>query len=218
MKPVLIFGAGQIAQVFAAYLEENDYDVAAFVVDTGPEADTGFDAPVLPTEGIEKRFPPTRCSFVVGMSFKKLSAPRAAKFDLMRMKGYEPLTFIDRRARVDSMTTIGRGSFIMDGNTIQPFAMIGENTIIWSGNHIGHHSRIGKHVFVASHAVISGAVDIGDYSFVGVNATIRDNVKVGERCVIGAGALILTDCECDGVYAPGGTERSRVPSHRLRRI
>jgi acetyltransferase-like isoleucine patch superfamily enzyme len=51
-----------------------------------------------------------------------------------------------------------------------------------------------------------------------VNATLRDHINVGERCVIGAGALLLADAEPEGVYLGAATERSKVPSTRLRKI
>jgi carbonic anhydrase/acetyltransferase-like protein (isoleucine patch superfamily) len=66
--------------------------------------------------------------------------------------------------------------------------------------------------------VISGGVEIGEACFIGVNATLRDHVKIGARCVIGAGALILADAEPEGVYLGAATERSKVPSSRLRKI
>jgi acetyltransferase-like isoleucine patch superfamily enzyme len=66
--------------------------------------------------------------------------------------------------------------------------------------------------------VVSGGVEIGEQCFVGVNATLRDHIRIGERCVIGAGALLLADAEAEGVYIGPATERSRVPSTRLRGI
>jgi acetyltransferase-like isoleucine patch superfamily enzyme len=89
---------------------------------------------------------------------------------------------------------------------------------LWSGNHIGHHSTIADHCFLASHVVVSGGVEIGEQCFVGVNVTLRDHVRIGARCVLGAGALLLQDAEPEGVYMGTGTERSRVPSSRLRGI
>jgi carbonic anhydrase/acetyltransferase-like protein (isoleucine patch superfamily) len=59
---------------------------------------------------------------------------------------------------------------------------------------------------------------VGANTFIGVNSTIRDHVKIGARCVIGAGSLLLADAEADGVYMAPVTERSRVPSSRLRNI
>jgi acetyltransferase-like isoleucine patch superfamily enzyme len=41
---------------------------------------------------------------------------------------------------------------------------------------------------------------------------------IGERCVIGAGTLLLADAEPEGVYIGQPTERSGVPSSRLKKI
>ena len=71
---------------------------------------------------------------------------------------------------------------------------------------------------MASHVVVSGGVDIGEQCFIGVNATLRDHINIGAKCVIGAGALLLADAEPEGVYIGAATERSRVPSTRLRGI
>lgn len=95
---------------------------------------------------------------------------------------------------------------------------IGDNVTLWSGNHIGHHSVIRSHSFIASHVVVSGGVEIGEQCFIGVNATLRDHIKVGDKCVIGAGAILLGDAEPEGVYMAPATERSKVPSTRLRKI
>ena len=113
---------------------------------------------------------------------------------------------------------IGENCFIFEDNTIQPFVSIGNNVTLWSGNHIGHHSVIRDHTFIASHVVISGGVEIGEQCFIGVNATLRDHIKVGDRCVIGAGALLLADAAPEGVYVGAATDRSKVPSTRLKSI
>ena len=77
---------------------------------------------------------------------------------------------------------------------------------------------IRDHSFVTSHVVVSGGVEIGEQCFIGVNATLRDHIKVGDRCVVGAGAILLGDAEPEGVYIGAATERSKVPSTRLRGI
>jgi acetyltransferase-like isoleucine patch superfamily enzyme len=61
-------------------------------------------------------------------------------------------------------------------------------------------------------------VRVGNGSFVGVNVTIRDHVTIGRQSVVGAGALVLEDQPDFAVIAPRGTERSSVPSTRLRRV
>jgi sugar O-acyltransferase (sialic acid O-acetyltransferase NeuD family) len=219
LKDVLIFGAGQIAEVFAEYLDLNHFKVRAFVVDADRLTDGVFcERPVVALEDVQKEFSPEAYQFIVGMSFRGLNAPRASKFDAMRSKGYEPLTFVDRNARVAPSARIGAGTFIMGGNVVQAGVVISNNCVLWETNHIGHHSRIANHVFIASHAVISGAVEIGERSFVGVNVAIADGVKVGEGCILGMGSVISRDCAAHGVYWQPSAERASVPSYRMRGI
>ena len=132
--------------------------------------------------------------------------------------GYQLARYVSSRASRFSNFVAKPNQFILEDNTIQPFASIGENVTLWSGNHIGHHSKIANDVFIASHVVVSGGVTIGPRTFIGVNVTIRDNVKIGADCVLGAGALILNDIPDGSVVSPAATEISKVPSHRLRKI
>jgi acetyltransferase-like isoleucine patch superfamily enzyme len=66
--------------------------------------------------------------------------------------------------------------------------------------------------------VVSGGVTVGENCFLGVNVTLRDHIVLGKNCVIGAGALIVKDTEDNGVYSAAATERSRVPSNRLKKL
>jgi sugar O-acyltransferase (sialic acid O-acetyltransferase NeuD family) len=132
--------------------------------------------------------------------------------------GYRLASFVSSHATVLNEGQIGDNCFILEDNTIQPFATIGNNVTLWSGNHIGHHSVIRDHTFIASHVVISGGVEIGEQCFVGVNATLRDHIIVGNKCVIGAGALLLANVESEGVYIGTVTQRSKVPSSRLGKL
>lgn len=213
----LIFGAGQVAEVFAAYIGHEN--IAAFVVDRNyihPSRDASMT--IVPFENLWEQFDPRTHVFMVGMSFKGLNQPRQKKFDAMRAQGYLPLVCISPKASWLDPIKVGFGTFIMDENTIQPYASIGENCVLWSGSHFGHHCKIGNHVFVASHVVVSGGVEIGDRTFIGVNATIADGVKIGADCIIGAGTLITEDCAPGGVYQGSRSERSKVPSSRMRGV
>lgn len=218
MKRLVIFGTGQIGQVAHYYFtEDSDYEVAAFTIDaTYMDTDQVLGLPVLPFENIEKHFSPDDFDIFVAMGYGQLNRLREEKVSAARMKGYRVAHFISSRAEIWNEFQPSDNLFILENNVIQPFVTIGENTTLWSGNHIGHHAAIGANVFIASHAVISGAVTVGDHSFVGVNATVADNVAIGKRSVIGAGALLLNDAPDNSVFAVAGTEKSKVPSNRLR--
>lgn len=219
-RPLVIFGAGQIAELACFYFtHDSDYTPVSFVVDREfIQVDTLMGLPVIPFDEMAQRFPPNEVHVFVALSYAKVNAVRASKFEALRSAGYQCASYVSSRATVFPDFQVGSNCFILEDNTIQPFVKIGDNVTLWSGNHIGHHSTIEDHCFVSSHVVVSGGVRIGPKCFIGVNSTIRDHVSIGERCVIGAGSLIDQDAGPEGVYTAVAAERSRVPSSRLRSI
>lgn len=218
--PLVIFGSGEIAQLAHYYFSmDSNYEVVAFTVDANYIGVSEFcGLPVVAFEDVAKNYPPDSYDFFVALSYSKLNAVRKEKFLAAKEMGYKLVSFISSRATVLNEGRIGENCFIFEDNTIQPFVTIGNNVTLWSGNHIGHHTVIHDHTFIASHVVVSGGVEIGEQCFVGVNATLRDHIKIGDRCVVGAGALLLADAAPEGVYIGTATERSKVPSTRLRGI
>jgi sugar O-acyltransferase (sialic acid O-acetyltransferase NeuD family) len=220
MTNLVVFGSGDIAELAEFYFRhDSEHRVAAFTVDAAyVKEDTFRGRPVVAFEEVARHFPPAEYGFFAAVSYTKLNALRADKVAAARSLGYRIAHYVSSKATVFHGFSAGENCFILEDNTIQPFASIGANVTLWSGNHIGHHAVIGDNCFLASHIVVSGGVRIGANTFVGVNVTIRDHVTIGQRCVIGAGSLILSDAGDESVFSPGATERARVPSSRLRGI
>jgi sugar O-acyltransferase (sialic acid O-acetyltransferase NeuD family) len=219
-KNLVIFGSGDIAQLAHFYFSsDSEYEVVAFTVDAAYQTETTFSGlPVIAFEEITTHFAPEQCEIFVALSYSKLNTVRKEKYLAAKALGYRLASFISSHATILNEDRIGENCFIFEDNTIQPFVNIGNNVTLWSGNHIGHHSTIKDHCFIASHVVVSGGVEIGEQCFIGVNATLRDHIKIGEKCVIGAGTLLLADAEPEGVYIGTTTERSKIPSTKLRKI
>jgi sugar O-acyltransferase (sialic acid O-acetyltransferase NeuD family) len=219
-REIVIFGAGEIAELADFYFtRDSEFEVAGFTVDEAYLGSSEFRGrPVVPFERVGEVFPPQRYGLFVAVSYSNINDLRAAKVAAARSRGYSLVSYVSSRATVFPELQVKDNCFILEDNTVQPFAQIGANVTLWSGNHIGHHSIIEDDVFIASHVVVSGGVRIGQGSFIGVNVTLRDHVTIGKKCVIGAGALVLEDQPDFSVVAPRGTERSPVPSTRLRRI
>jgi len=219
-KKLIVFGSGDIAQLAHYYFStDSDYEVVAFTVDAAYLTEKTFcGLPVIAFEEIDMRYAPATNDLFVALSYSEINAIRKKKYLAAKALGYQLASFVSSRATVLNDGHIGENCFILEDNTIQPFVTIGNNVTLWSGNHIGHHSIIKDHCFISSHVVVSGGVEIGEQCFVGVNATLRDHIKVGEKCVVGAGSLLLTDAEPEGVYMGTATERSKVPSRKLKKI
>jgi sugar O-acyltransferase (sialic acid O-acetyltransferase NeuD family) len=220
MKDIVVFGAGQIADLADFYFtHDSDRRVAAFTVDAAfVEQPTYLDRPLVAFEQVQTQYPPDQFDMFVAVSYAKLNDLRAEKVAKAKAKGYRLASYVSSRAVRFPDLTHGGNCLILENNVIQPFVKIGDNVTLWSGNHIGHHSVIEDNVFIASHVVVSGGVRVGQNSFVGVNATLRDHVTVGSRSVIGAGALVLQDLAANSVVAPRADPVSPIPSNRLRGI
>lgn len=220
MKKLIIFGLTDAAELaYYFFSHDSNYRVEAFAVDAVfmPPEKYFKGLPVVALEVVTQIYPPDDYAFFVALGYSKLNAIRKEKYLAVKELGYELVSYISSRASVFT-EDIGENCFILEDNTIQPFVSIGNNVTMWSGNHVGHHSRIEDHCFLASHIVVSGRVTIRESCFLGVNATLRDHVTIGEKCIIGAGALILSNAAAEGVYVGTATERSRVPSTRVRKI
>jgi sugar O-acyltransferase (sialic acid O-acetyltransferase NeuD family) len=220
MKSVIVFGAGDIAEIAGFYFaNDSDYTVAAYTVDREfMKSDNFGGKPLVAFEDLESHYSPQDHALFVALSYAKLNRLRAEKCAAAKRKGYRLAAYLSTKATVWPGFSLGENCFILEDNTIQPFVRIGNNVTLWSGNHIGHHAQIGDNCFITSHVVISGGVKVGDYSFIGVNATIRDHVTIGAGCVIGAGSLIVKDAADDSVYSASAAELARVPASRLRKI
>jgi len=209
-KPLVVFGAGAIAELAWFYFKHDSArEVAAFTVDRAfLESDTFHALPLVAFEDLEQRFPPSDYDMFIALSYAKRNSIRAAKYGEAKAKGYALASYVSTRASVFPDAVHGDNCFILEDNTVQPFVRIGSNVTLWSGNHIGHHSTIRDHCFVSSHVVVSGGVEIGEACFLGVNSTLRDHINLGARTVVGAGALILHSTEPGSVYVAAATTPS----------
>ena len=220
MRDLVIFGAGDLAEVAWAYFShDSDYSIAAFTVDDQYASAEEFRGrPLVPFSSLLHRYPPQSHDLFVAMGFKNLNHARADVYQRCKSMGYTLATYVSSKISECGHWSVGDNCFILEQNVIQPFVRIGNNVVIWSANHIGHHSVIGDHCFLSSQVAISGRCKIGDYTFMGVNASTAHGVTIGSDCLIGAGANILKDTR-DGEFYPGeGAKASRIPALRAARV
>jgi sugar O-acyltransferase (sialic acid O-acetyltransferase NeuD family) len=207
MKPLVVFGTGNIADIIVHYFL-SVREVVAITVETirgSLPNDTYKGLPLVPFEIVEKLYPPDEYDMFIAVGYRHLNHLRAMIYEKAKAKGYSFATYIDDRAKVHDTATVGENVFIFEFNNIQYNAKIGNDVILWSANHIGHETIIRDHVYIASHVVISGFCDIGEYSFVGVNAAFSDEVKLGKNCLVGMGANIVKSTEDRKVFVPQKT-------------
>lgn len=217
---LIIFGQGDLAELAHFYFStDTGYNLVGFSVDREfHEQDRYLDLPVIPFDRIQDHFPPDDCAMFVALSYAKMNTVREMKCTEAKARGYRLASYISSRATTFDNFSCGENCFILEDNTIQPFAEIGNNVTLWSGNHIGHHSVIEDNVFIASHVVISGGVRVGKNCFIGVNSTLRDHIALGNHTLVGAASYISADTDANGVYIGNPAVKHRIPSTRLKKI
>jgi sugar O-acyltransferase (sialic acid O-acetyltransferase NeuD family) len=220
MRPVVILGVGEFAQLAHYYLsKDSPRKVGGFTVDDAYVRSSEFRGlPVVPFERVQESFPPDQFDLLVAIGYTDLNAARARKCADAKARGYRLASYVSTRASVWQDLALGENCFIMEGNLIQPFVAIGSNVIIWCGSVISHHVEIADNCFIASQVTVSGGAKIGTNCFIGVNATIREHVTIGRNCIIGAGALILKDTPAETGYVAAETRSAGIPSNRLKSL
>jgi sugar O-acyltransferase (sialic acid O-acetyltransferase NeuD family) len=209
MAKLVIFGAGDIARLAHFYFTtDSSHEVVGFVVDRAfRSADEFLGLSLRDAEDVVQTYPPSDHLMFVALSYAKMNGVRAEKYAAMKQAGYRLASYVSSRCSYLAQTPPGENCFILEDNTVQPFATIGNNVTLWSGNHIGHDTTIEDHCFITSHVVISGNVRVGSRSFIGVNATLRNSITIAPQTLIGAGAIIMKDTVDKGVYMP---ERAKL--------
>jgi sugar O-acyltransferase (sialic acid O-acetyltransferase NeuD family) len=218
MPRVVVFGLRDFASLAHFYLRHDSmHEVVAFTVDRAFLGDAREleGKPVVPFEEVEDSYPPADYRFFAPMSHRGMNKARESVFLKAKAKGYELISYVSSKATTFPGLEIGANCFILEDNTIQPYAKIGANVVLWSGNHIGHHSTIGDHAFFTSHVVLSGHCMVGDHAFIGVNATIRDGLTIGAGTLVAMGASIMRDTEEWSVYKGNPARKADVRSDEI---
>lgn len=219
-RPLVIFGIGQVAELADYYFSlDHHRPAAAFCVDDEfVESAQYLGRPVVARSEILRAYPPATSDVFVAIAYGEMNRLRERVCRGLEEDSYNLVSYISPRATVFQGVTWGPNAFILEGNTVQPFARIGRGVTLWSGNHVGHHSSIGDFSFITSHVVIGGGAALGKGVFIGMNATVRDHVSLGDHVLVGAGAMVLSSAPPEAVYPATVTRPSGRSSSDVRRI
>ncbi len=102
-------------------------------------------------------------------------------------------TAIHKTALLSKRATVGEGTVIMAGVTINADTQVGKHCIINTSASIDHDCVIGDYAHVSPNATLSGDVHIGEGSHFGAGASAIQGVRIGKWCTIGAGAVVIRD-------------------------
>ena len=220
MKPIVLFGAGKIAEVILyCFRHHSDREVAACTADREYLPASPWNGlPVVDFAKIQETHPAADFDIFVALGYQDLNGLRAKKCAEARALGYALPSYVYPQSGLPLDCEYGDNCFIMNNVLVHPRVRLGNNVFVWSGAMVGHHSVIGDNCWLTSCCNVSGAVTLGKNCFLAVNSTIAHAVHVGDDCFIGANALV-TKCTDNGeVYLAEATKSFRLNSRQFLRI
>ena len=103
------------------------------------------------------------------------------------------IVIADIESNVDEQTTIGEGTVILKGATIQRDATIGKHCIINTNASVDHDCNIGNFTHIAPGVNLCGNVTVGNNTLIGVGSSVIPGITIGNNVVIGAGSVVVKD-------------------------
>jgi sugar O-acyltransferase (sialic acid O-acetyltransferase NeuD family) len=219
MAEIVVFGAGQIAEVAKVYIDAHSSDrIVGFTVDAAyRHSETFRGLPLVAWERLEDRFPPGSVKLLGPLSYRRLNDFRRERHLEGKARGYTFASFVHPASHIYT-DDIGENSFILENNVIQPFVRIGSGVVIWSSNHIGHHAVIGDYCFLASHVGLGSGVRLGESCFLGGKAGVETGVEIGRASFLGGGAIVKRNLPAESVVPGQSDAVAPYSSARLKRL
>jgi acetyltransferase-like isoleucine patch superfamily enzyme len=219
MVDIVVFGAGQIAEVAKVYLDAHSSDrIVGFTVDAAfRQRDTFQGLPLVAWEELEARFPPGSVKLLGPLSYRKLNEFRRDRYLEGKARGYDFASFIHPASLVYAKE-IGENCFILEANVIQPFVRIGVGVMMWSGNHIGHHGVIGDYCFLSTHVGLGSGVRLGERCFLCGKVGVDSNFEIGAGSFLGGGAVIKKNLPPESVVPGPADPVAPYSAARIKRL
>jgi len=116
--------------------------------------------------------------------------------------GFGTPSLVHPSAVIGYKVEIGKAVQIMARCVVNPFATIGKGSIINTGASVDHDDRIGNYCHILPGAHIGGTVTVGDLSYVGMGSSLIENTTIGKNVMIAAGTVVIEDVP-DNVLVAG---------------
>jgi acetyltransferase EpsM len=101
-------------------------------------------------------------------------------------------TVVHERAWVSPTASLGQGTVVLAGATVNAGVVIGDHCIVNTGVIVEHDVSLGAFTHAAPGATIGGGAVVGRDSYLGLGCRVRDHITIGEGAVVGMGAVAVS--------------------------
>lgn len=201
-KKMIIYGAGDFAEILFHLISACDYQVVGFVSDYAKSKETLFDLPVINSESILAVFPPEIHSMALGFSGKDLQKTRAERYSEMKNNGYSFPNIIHPSAQIIKADLHHEANLIFEGTIIGYKCTLGTGNVLWQNCVLPHHNTVGNFNSFAPSVSLSGFSTVGNHCFLGNNSSVNNHVYISDWSVLGAGAYAQKSVPEGGILVP----------------
>lgn len=190
MKSVIILTAGGHGRSTLDVLKQSSgLEVVGFLDDTVEAHTLVCGIPVL--GGLDK-IPELigDVEFVVGLGKIGGSLSRRHLAERCWEAGGKLITASSPHAYVSSRASLGEGTVVHHGATVNIAAEIGRNCIVNSHALVEHDAVVGDHCHVATGAILNGNCVVGQDCFIGSGAVLHHRVTLAPGTVVAAGQIV----------------------------
>lgn len=117
----------------------------------------------------------------------------AIRKKLADSSNYKYVSAIHPSANISKRATIGKGTVIMAGVSINADVEIGKHAIINTNASVDHECILEDYVHISPNAALGGNVHVGEGTHIGIGANVIQGIKIGKWCTVGAGTVVLND-------------------------
>jgi sugar O-acyltransferase (sialic acid O-acetyltransferase NeuD family) len=198
-KNILIIGAGPHAEVVIDIIEtENIFNIIG-IIDSKKEIGyslNGYEVIGRQEDivAICKNFNTKSGIICIGDNWNRKIV---SELILSLIPDFDFITTIHPKAIISSRCSIGKGSVIMPGVTININAKIGNFCIINTNSSFEHYCSLGNYSSISAGVTTGGFVNIGILSAIALGVTIFDRINIGDNTVVGSGSLVTKDLPSD---------------------
>ncbi|MBU2494644.1 MAG: acetyltransferase [Bacteroidetes bacterium] len=199
-EKIVVIGGGGHAKVIISILKKlNQYDIVGY---TDPEnkgeilgvSYLGND------DKLNSIFKDGVNNAVIGLGQIKSAGPRRKIADNCKNISFNLPAIVSLNAIINEDVSIGNGTVVMDGVTINSGSSIGECSIVNTNASIDHDCAIGDFTHIAPGVTLSGEVNIGNDVLIGTGSNIIQQINIPANTIISAGSTVLKSITKKGIY------------------
>ncbi|MDM8177227.1 acetyltransferase [Olivibacter sp. LS-1] len=186
MQEVYLIGASGHAKVIAEVLLEDDKYIKG-IFEKNEAILRLWDYRVLPQP--EAGTWPRDAPYVIAVGSNRIRKYVAETFqnELTFSKAIHPRSIISNRV------SIGEGTVVMAGVTINTETLVGKHVILNTNCSVDHECVLADYVHISPGVSLAGDVQVGEGTHIGIGASVIQGVRIGKWCTIGAGAVVIRD-------------------------